>query len=146
MAYDVREPPEGDARFAELPRPTTQYDLIRYACEPPLESMTLVSPYFPWFVEVQSSNPVGISLRDLLSAIHACMMQPITHADYHNYEMDETVREKIGHAWSERCGHDVVNRNVGVRRVDFLMGRVMLRGLVKLRDGTFEMKFKYPQA
>ena len=78
IAYDVRENPQTDARFTEVDRPLTQWDLgMRFTCEPPLESMTLTSPYFPWYVEVRATHPSGVTILDLLNSIFTCMSTPV---------------------------------------------------------------------
>lgn len=129
-----------------MDRPVNNWDLMRYACEPPLPVMVLVSPHFPWFVEARSSNPSGITIYDLLYAIYTCMAMPIATADYWNCEMNQSVREEIAAAYEIRCGTDPAQRSFGVRRMDYLRGRVLLRGISRVKDGTFEMKFKAPHA
>ena len=146
ISYDVRLCFPDGLQFAEITRPVNNWDLMRYACEPPLPVMVLVSPYFPWFVEARSSNPSGVTIYDLLYAIYTCMAMPIVQADYWNCEMDQTVREEIAAAYEIRCGADPAQRALGVRRMDYLRGRVLLRGISRLKDGTFEMKFKAPRA
>jgi len=70
------------------------------------------------------------------------MMTPITNEDYYNNEMDEKTREKIADAWAVRCGESKEERSAGVKRVDFLMEKIALEGVVKGRDGMFELKVK----
>lgn len=69
-------------------------------------------------------------------------MMPIRQEDYWNNEMDEEVRERIGRAWAARCGDREEDRAAGVRRVDFLMDRVVLDGFSKGKEGMWEMKLR----
>ena len=145
MTLDVRENPESVTFTGLGHRTDVQWDLVRYACEPPLPVMILGSDYYPWLIEARSSNPTGVTLHDLLLAIWTSMMTQISAADYWNIEMDEVSRDRIAQAFDIRCGSDMVQRGAGIRRVDYLMGRVLLKGLVRLKDGSFEMKLKFPE-
>lgn len=141
MFLDLRESPER-VRFLELPREVCEWDLMRYACEPPLPVMVFYSPYFPWYIEARTQNPVGVTLYEMFMAIWQSMMTPISHEDYYNNEMDQDAREDIAAAWARRCGNNQEERNKGVRRIDFLMERVGLEGVTKGKDGYFELKVK----
>ncbi|KAI0779191.1 hypothetical protein BC629DRAFT_1289935 [Irpex lacteus] len=141
MFLDLRDNPH-KVRFRDLGRPTNAWDLTRFACEPPLQVMTFYASSFPWYIEARASNPSGVTLYDMFMAIWGCMSTPITNEDYYNNEMDEESREKIADAWSLRCGESKQERSMGVKRVDFLMEKVGLEGVVKGRDGMFELKVK----
>lgn len=140
MFLDLRKNPS-TLRFRELERAVNPWDLTRFACEPPVASMRLYNVHFPWHIDVESSNPAGVTLHDLFSAIWLSMMTPISQADWWNNEMDEITRERISRAWADRCADDE-ERQKGVRRVDFLMDRCILHGLEKGKDGMWEMKVK----
>ncbi|KZT04544.1 uncharacterized protein LAESUDRAFT_728034 [Laetiporus sulphureus 93-53] len=140
MHLDLRLSPS-TLRFRTLDRRVNEWDLTRFACEPPVPIVRLYNPHYPWYIDVNSSNPAGVTLHELFGAIYQSMMTPITHADYWNSEMDEALRERIAYAWVERCADDE-ERKKGVLRVDFLMDRVIMEGLVKGKDGMWEMKIK----
>ncbi|CCM02164.1 uncharacterized protein FIBRA_04242 [Fibroporia radiculosa] len=140
MHYDLRQHPLM-VRFRSIDRPVNEYDLTRFVCEPPQVFMRLYCARFPWYIDVDSKNPTGVTLHELFSAIYVTMMTPISQADYWNNEMDESVRERIARAWSERCDNQE-ERNKGVRRVDFLMERFVFEGLFRGKDGMWEMKVK----
>jgi len=141
MLYDLRDSPLTIV-FRRLDRDINEWDLTRFACEPPQCRMTLCSQYFPWYIDVEATNPVGVTLKDLFSAIYVSMMQTISNDDFYNNEMDQGLRERIGQAWAARCGTDSEERARGVKRVDYLMERTVMEGLVKGRDGLWEMKVK----
>ena len=141
MFLDLREPPLR-VRFLDLSRDVCEWDLMRYACEPPLPVMVFYSPHFPWYIEARTQNPVGVTLQEMFMAIWQSIMTPISHEDYYNNEMDQEARELIAIAWAERCGGNEEERNKGIRRVDFLMEKVGLEGVTKGKDGYFELKVK----
>ena len=141
MFLDLRDRPD-EVWFHELGRKVNQWDLTRFVCEPPLQVMTFYSPFLPWYVEARSSNPSGLTLEEMFRAIWQCMQMPITNEDWYNTEMDDLARAKIGDAWDVRCGDNMAERQKGVKRVDFLMGRVVMEGLLRGRDGMFELKLK----
>jgi len=140
MHLDLRLNPS-TLRFRALERDVNPWDLTRFACEPPVPVMRLYSSHYPWYIDAESSNPAGVTLHELFSAIWVSMMTPISQGDYWNNEMDERARERIAEAWAERCEDDE-ERKKGVRRVDFLMGRVILEGLVRGKEGMWEMRMK----
>jgi hypothetical protein len=102
--------------------------------------MRLVHPRLPWYIDVHASNPTGVNLGDLFQAIWNCLRCPIQKADFLNDELSDSDRDKISHAWRVRCNGDAFEQGCGVRRVDFLRRHVVFEGLVKGRNGTWEMK------
>lgn len=141
MSLDLRINP-GFLRFRELDRNVNGWDLSRFACEPPVLSMRLFSDFYPWYVEVESSNPTGVTMHDLFGAIWQSMQTCIMTEDYWNSEMDDEVRRGIAHAYEVRCGEDREELARGIRRVDYFMDRVKLEGFVRTKDGLYEMKIK----
>ena len=39
-----------EVRFAAVDRPICDWDLTRFACEPPLRKIKLWNPYYPWLI------------------------------------------------------------------------------------------------
>ncbi|OCH86451.1 hypothetical protein OBBRIDRAFT_797156 [Obba rivulosa] len=142
MHLDVRLSPNS-VRFRALTRPTNSWDFTRFACEPPSTAMRLYSSHYPWYIDVLSGNPSGVNLQELFSAVYANMMMQISHADLYNKEMDEATRERIIRAYFRRCRSEE-ERQRGVFRVDFLQDRVIWEGLVKGKEGMWEMKLRRP--
>lgn len=141
MTLDLRRNTDG-LRIRELDRPVNRWDLTRFTCEPPVPTMRLFNDDYPWYIQVESSNPSGVNMHDLFHAIWVSMQTPITHEDYWNSEMDDHVRNRIADAYTRRCNGDEEEGRNGVRRVDFLMDRLLFEGLVKTREGLWEMKIK----
>lgn len=81
-------------------------------------------------------------MDDLFTSIWSTLRWPIQKSDYWNDELNDADRDKVRHAWSTRCNGNAAEQMAGVRRVDFLRRHVMFEGLVKGRNGMWEMKTK----
>ncbi|KAF7978238.1 hypothetical protein HWV62_1250 [Athelia sp. TMB] len=144
IRWDLRLPPTS-VSFRDVDRAVVPSDLwARFACEPPVATMRLVHARLPWYVDVVATNPSGITLYDLLGSIYNMLRIPIAQKDFWNEEMGQKERAKIGDAWRIRCGSDEGERAAGVRRVDYLRKEVMFEGLVKGRNGMWEMRTRKP--
>lgn len=139
VTWDLRTPPQ-TVSFRAVQRDVVSSDLMRFTCEPPAATMRLVHPRLPWYIDIVASNPTGVTLYDLFYAIWASLRIPIAQRDFWNEEMGGKDRDKISNAWRERCGMDETERASGVRRVDYLRRDVIFEGLVKGRNGTWEMR------
>ncbi|KAI0667246.1 hypothetical protein C8Q78DRAFT_982572 [Trametes maxima] len=142
LYYDLRRS-ANTLRFRALNHPLTAWDLTRFACEPPLPHMRLYHAQLPWYIDVETENPAGVTLYDLFYAIQNCMMTAIQFSDFYNIEMDSKLRDQIGAAWAERC-ISAEERARGVFRVDYLMGKFVMEGIQKGRDGLWEIKTRKP--
>ena len=97
----------------------------------------------PWYIDVGAQNPSGVTLYELFCAIYSCMSTQIQNADYYNVEMDREAREHVANAWAARCRTEE-ERAQGIKRVDYLMGRVIMEGIQKGKDGLWEIKTRKP--
>jgi len=139
VAYDLRLHPS-TLSFREVHRDILASDLTRFACEPPVPYMRLYHPRLPWYIDVHASNPTGVNLGDLFMSIWHSLRCPIQKSDFWNDELSESDRDKVSHAWRVRCNGDRMEHGRGVRRVDFLRRHVTFEGLVKGRNGMWEIK------
>ena len=144
MKFDMRDSPNTLA-FTALKRPLNTWDLQRFVCEPPLPHMRLFHAHLPWYIDVEAHNPAGVTIFELFMAIYECMQTQIRHADYYNVEMDAEARARVAEGWSARC-HNEEERAQGIRRVDYLMGRVLMEGIQKGKDGLWEIRTRKPGA
>ena len=90
------------------------------------------------------NNPVGVTFADLFDEVYKIMQIQIVDADFNNDEVDEEERKRIIAAYRNRVGSDRTEAMKGIRRVDFLMGRFIFEGLVKGKEGLWEMKTTKP--
>ena len=145
MTLDLRLSPNQLKFRALKDRSLTSWDLMRFVCEPPLPFMRFYHTHLPWYIDVEAQNPAGVTLYDLFYTIYQCMMTQIQSADYWNVEMNADTRAQVAEAWAERCRTEE-ERSQGIRRVDYLMGRVIMEGIQKGKDGLWEIKTRKPNA
>ena len=144
MYWDIQAGPSA-VLFRDLERPPLAGEFTRFVCEPPARLMRIYHARMPWYVDVQAlNNPVGVTFSDLFHAIYTVMQIQIVDADFHNDELDEEEQKRITTAYRKRVGSDQAEALKGIRRVDFLMGRVIFEGLVKGKEGLWEMKTTKP--
>lgn len=107
--------------------------------------MRIYHARMPWYVDVRATNnPVGVTFADLFREIYEVMQVQIIDADFNNDEVDEEERRRITAAYRNRVGSDQSEAMKGIRRVDYLMGKVVFEGLIKGKEGLWEMKTTKP--
>jgi hypothetical protein len=72
--------------------------------------------------------------------MYAQLMQPITGRHYWNEELEDVDRARLGSTFQERCRGDPAMIAAGVRRVDFLERRLDFEGLVRGKNGMWEIR------
>ena len=102
--------------------------------------MRLYHEKLPWYIDIWARNGAAITIHDLFDQLHDKLMVPITNKHYYNEELDDDDREKVNEAFKERCAGREIEIVQGVRRVDFLRGRVFFEGLSRGRHGMWELK------
>ncbi|KAN0136271.1 hypothetical protein V8E53_005876, partial [Lactarius tabidus] len=88
--------------FRELKRPVTGYDFQRFTTEPPTPFMKLYHSRLPWYIEVTTTNGIGVTFHDLFTHIQRILSSRIKNSDFYNNELTQEEREKISRAWKER--------------------------------------------
>lgn len=139
VTYDLRHAPR-TLMFRDVPRHVIASDLARYTCEPPVPYMRIYHPRLPWYIDAYASNPTGVNLGDLFTAIYNSLQKQIQHADFYNDELEDDDRNRINWAYKVRCMEDRRELMNGVRRVDYLRRSVLFEGLVKGKNGMWEMR------
>lgn len=156
FTYDLRLNPN-TIRFRNLSGPVTPNELSRFVCEPPLPFMRFMHDRLPWYIDVFSqSNPAGVTLLDLFTAVFTCMNTQIGREEYDANELDNRARSKIADAYQRRLtdlsalssqsGTVVGDVGIaavaarGVLRVDFLRRECILEGFSRGRNGMWELK------
>jgi len=139
VVWDMREA-FTRVMFRELKRQVTGYDLTRFTTEPPTLHMKLFHTRLPWYIEVSASNEVGVTFYDLLTQIQGVLSSRIKNSDFFNNELTQDGRDKISRAWKDRCQHNQAEQNQGIKKVDYLMRDCIFVGLVRDRDGLWEIK------
>jgi hypothetical protein len=139
MYWNLRQPPSA-VSFLQLNRPSNEIDLVQLATSPPADQMRLCHPRLPWYIDVFKRHPNGITIEDILIAIHTQLSTQIRQRHYYNEELDEVLRTVLQAAYISRCGSTQELLNRGILQVDFLADRYVFLGLVKSKHGMWEMK------
>lgn len=87
------------------------------------------SPYSPHGFAAQQKPP--ISLLNVLLAIHQAMHQQVTPADWAKLSANKVGG--ITRAYRMRCGMNEHEKAKGVKRVDYLLGKTRMMGLLRSR-------------
>jgi hypothetical protein len=121
-----------------------QTEFHKSAFHPALNTLRIVHPSMPfWPVDLNLPKGTSISFGDVLVGLHKGMHERITHSDWELLDKEEVLA--VSTAFTSRCRaeavrsgvppgqlHDreVETRNGGVKRVDFLLGKTVFKGLV----------------
>ena len=142
MYWNLRDPPTNErVEFMKLNnRPYNNIDMVQLATSPPTEQMRLYHPRLPWYIDVFQSQPNGITIQDILHWINRQLSTQIHQRHYYNEELDDAHRGVLSATFSDRCRYSREIMERGILQVDFLADKHVLLGLVKGKNGMWEMK------
>jgi len=144
--FDLRihplHPASSTLEFLHLQRQHNELDFAQFATSPPSPELRLYHPRLPWYVDVMQSRTNGVTVYDVLVQMFEQLDMPITGKHWWNDEIDDVLRGKITAAFHERTGSNTDQVRRGVKRIDFLKGKFVFEGLVKGRNGMWEMKMR----
>ncbi|KAJ7448845.1 hypothetical protein B0H11DRAFT_2332862 [Mycena galericulata] len=111
------------------------------AFHPPLTSLRILHQCIPfWPIDLALPTELG----DVLLSLHRALHERISHADWET--LAEEDAQAVTKAFTQRCraeairsrvppphlrDREVAERNQGVKRVDFLLGKTVFKGLVR---------------
>ena len=137
LQYDVRSPPTQSSPHL------SQVILSTPASIPPLPSLGLRVGDLPWLFNVLpkvglSPGNTYVTVQDVLLAIHYHLRTAVKGAEYE--AMSRSRKAEIFREFERRVGSDTLQRGKGLRRVDFLNGRLRAQGLVRnSKDSLWEV-------
>ncbi|KAK2459280.1 hypothetical protein APHAL10511_008701 [Amanita phalloides] len=141
MYWNLRHAPNvGSIEFLRLNRVYNNIDMVQLATSPPANQMRLYHPRLPWYIDVFSIQPNGITINDILATIYTQLSTQIHQRHYYNEELDDAHRGVLSAAFSDRCKNRREEADRGILQVDFLADKYVLLGLVKGKGGMWEMK------
>ena len=142
MYWNLRYPPQPEEiEFTKLNnRRYNDIDMVQLATSPPADQLRLYHPRLPWYIDVFKTAPNGITVKDVLWAISHQLSSQIHQRHYYNEELDDAHRGVLSAAFSDRCSDTRVEREKGILQVDFLADKYVLLGLVKGKNGMWELK------
>ncbi|KXN82299.1 hypothetical protein AN958_02731 [Leucoagaricus sp. SymC.cos] len=112
-------------------------DLSAAATEPPLPSFTVTCPLLPWEVQVfpdEKSGRTYVTVHDVLHRLYRGFRDFVTPEEYDTLALGP-VRMAVDAAYHSRCArildpaHRTKEVQKGIRRIDFLQGMNMFKGL-----------------
>ncbi|KAF9232434.1 hypothetical protein BU15DRAFT_55039 [Melanogaster broomeanus] len=124
--------------------PITPDELREPAVDPSITRMRISHDAIPdWPVVIQypdnctaNITPFHITLGEVLYLIHSSLHTQITHQDWARLSMSEETA--IARAYTRRCksvpSTAKEQASQGVRRIDYLRGKHIFRGLIRTHD------------
>ncbi|KAG6826896.1 hypothetical protein H0H92_013985 [Tricholoma furcatifolium] len=140
VSFDLSLPPDENLDFPRLGRPYNHIDFAQMATQPPVEEMRLFHPLLPWYIDVVAHYQNGITIQDIIWQMHQQVNVEITGKHFYNEALPGGFREKIQQAFHTRTEDNPAEAARGIKRVDFLEGKVIFRGLVRAKNGYWEIK------
>ena len=130
LHWDVRHLPDSAKRVLSADQTITPFYLSRLATNPPTAILHITCEIFPgeWPIEVRRLE--GITVGDVLHAIHTALMRPIRRQEWD--QLCEKQRSRVEVVFEERCkmADDREEcRSRGILRVDCLLQHTLLAGL-----------------
>jgi hypothetical protein len=119
--------------------------LAEPATNPPLPSITIISPYLPWSIAITpsasqhklntiSGTPAYVTVADVLSTLYRALRLAVRQAEYDKLPSLE-AKHSVNEAYQARCRGSEQELRKGVKRVDFLGTRKKFMGLSSSRAG-----------
>jgi hypothetical protein len=134
IAFDVSYDPSTTILASLTPRV-----LAAAATTPPLPSLTILSTFLPWNINIRpaSQKPGAfVTVADVLTGLYRGLRLPVTPVEF-DHIPTIADKERVNRAYEHR--YERINRNdtvgayeerrKGVKRVDFLMGNHRFLGL-----------------
>ncbi|KAN0136718.1 hypothetical protein V8E53_005488 [Lactarius tabidus] len=136
-----------------LSPPTLQYDvrfhltqsnirisptvLVEPATSPPRQSLSIRVAGLPWYCTVRpdptlSPGNAVVTVQDVLICLYYHLRTQVKADEYN--AMTKSRKTEIFQTFERRVGHDPVQRGKGLRRVDFLGGHIIARGLARAQS------------
>ncbi|KAF8124576.1 hypothetical protein EV363DRAFT_1403141 [Boletus edulis] len=136
--YDLRREPL-TLMFRDLERPPLANDMDLAVTRPPTQYMRIYHPRLAWYIDIRANGAPYISLADFFQQLFAALNKPISKFDYYNNELDDEDRNILTHIYLDRC-RSQEEKQEGVKRVDFLRGKIEWMGLVAGKNGMWRLK------
>jgi hypothetical protein len=144
--FDVSSPPSAITAHHHA---LSSRVLAEPATSPPLSHLTLLSAHLPWSIPVRpgSSKPGAfVTVGDVFTVLYRALRVNITGHEYNSLPPGGDQHRAKG-AYEKRCRRirdprgAAEERKGGMKRVDFLMGRLLFTGLSSSSKGIGVLYF-----
>lgn len=131
--------------FQTLGRNYNEVDLAQLATHPAAPMLRLYHSRLPWYIDIHQTHPNGVTVFDVLVQLSRQMQTAIHSRHYFNETLDAADRAALAKYFKERIRGGKGERGRGVLQVDFLGEKCVLEGLVRGKQGMWEMKTRRPE-
>ncbi|KAF7975431.1 hypothetical protein HWV62_9557 [Athelia sp. TMB] len=87
-----------------------------------------------WTLQIRASSSAGVTVYDVLNQLVAMLHSPVSNAENGAYGAEAT--QAATRSFYARAGVDPTAMQTGLKRLDFLGGRVIIAGLAPARDNS----------
>lgn len=142
VAYNiVFAPSHSNIIHPETQAPVSSHTLNLPATSPRTSELYLNSPHFPWTIRVVSTTSPdhAITNLDVIEAVYKSLRKPVSRDEWNSLGNGSSTQRAVADAYEDRCsqlGGDMEN---GVRRSDFLTGRVIFLGVESRPNGPHRL-------
>ncbi|KAF9501627.1 hypothetical protein BDN71DRAFT_725398 [Pleurotus eryngii] len=108
--------------------------LSEVATRPPLPSITLVSQYLPWKLEIKPTIRDFVTVSDVINGMYRALRAAVSKAEYAALP-SLAARQQVTDAYSHRCARILdpsakqVEMQKGLKRIDFFINKNRFIGL-----------------
>ncbi|KAF8328613.1 uncharacterized protein EI90DRAFT_3126070 [Cantharellus anzutake] len=136
--YDIREYPQYASLNTRPRRMALGDEYLRAdATYPPCASMKIISKKFPWEIDVEyPKSSAAVTIGDVLQAVHEALHVSATQLEWQ--DLTEDFRRRVGEQARQNCDATLKLNlrkarftDEGVKRVDWLVDRHIMKGLKK---------------
>ncbi|EDR00142.1 uncharacterized protein LACBIDRAFT_334363 [Laccaria bicolor S238N-H82] len=140
---DLRQP--SSVPYAPpLDYPAEQIYGFQLATSPPVHHLRAWHPLLPWYIDIKSTQPNGITIFDFCIQLFEQLHKRIGAHDMFNIELTANDRDRLQDAHTERCNGNISALKRGILRVDFLGRQSIFVGLQRGKHGLWEIKTREP--
>ncbi|KAG5717225.1 Tyrosine-protein kinase isoform SRK4, partial [Termitomyces sp. T112] len=141
VIYELCSYPEPPTlSFPILGRIYNHTDFTQLATNPPVDQMRLFHPLLPWYIDVHKIIQEGVTVQDVIMDVYMGLQTQINARDYFTEELGSWTRKKIATAYVRRTQGNNQEKGNGIRKVDYLEEKNVFVGLVRTKNGMWEMK------
>jgi len=144
LVWDLRDPPSTAAQLVSSSlkhRCLTGFKLLQsqHATTPPVTGLHVSCDLLHHSWQINARNKQGVTVRDVLEAIHNVARAPLTIAEWESLspKQQERIRRVFDVRWRAAVNPEK-ERKGGVRRVDCLLQSTRFAGLSMSFDNDFE--------
>jgi len=143
LVWDLRDPP---STAAQLVPSTLKHKVItgfrhlqsQHATTPPVTALDISCDVLPYRWQIRARNKRGVTVRDVLDAIHNVTQAPLTIEEWERLSIKQ--QQRIERVFDVRWRDSAIpetERKSGVRRMDCLLQCTRFAGLSMSYDNDF---------